>query len=96
VLQEDVGIFSIIYDFYIYLLKKSLPEFASAMFAATVLLSVVFTFLYLPDVKGLALDDTARNFFDAASGDVTLGGLSLSWTTLFQIFMFNLFLSTAS
>lgn len=30
---------------------------------------VVFTFLYLHDVKGLALDDTARNFFDAASGE---------------------------
>jgi ABC-type transporter Mla subunit MlaD len=69
VLQEDVGIFSIIYDFYIYMLKKPLPEFASAMFAAPVLLSVMFTFLYLPDVKGLALDDTARNFFDAASGE---------------------------
>lgn len=68
VLQEDVGIFTIIYDFYIYMLKKPLPEFACAMFAAPVLLSVVFTFLYLPDVKGLAFDDTARNFFDAASG----------------------------
>lgn len=28
------------------------------------------------------------------SGDVTTGGLSLSWTTLFQIFMFSLSLST--
>lgn len=28
------------------------------------------------------------------SGDVTSGGLSLSWTTLFQIFMFSLSLST--
>lgn len=69
VLQEDSGIFYVIYDFYIYMLKKPLPEFALAMFAAPVLLSVVFTFLYLPDVKGLALDDTARNFFDAASGE---------------------------
>lgn len=140
ILQEDVGIFSVIYDFYIYMLKKPLPEFACAMFAAPVLLSVVFTFLYLPDVKGLAFDDTARNFFDAASGefralgvtsfaslvplkyvlivvhsflgffnaiypvlifcvlilsgDVTSGGLSLSASTLFQIFMFSLSLST--
>jgi len=69
ILQEDVGIFSVIYDFYIYMLKKPLPEFACAMFAAPVLLSVVFTFLYLPDVQGLAFDDTARNFFDAASGE---------------------------
>lgn len=69
ILQEDVGIFSVIYDFYIYMLKKPLPEFSCAMFAAPVLLSVVFTFLYLPDVKGLAFDDTARNFFDAASGE---------------------------
>ncbi|KAG0558836.1 hypothetical protein KC19_10G058400 [Ceratodon purpureus] len=94
VLQEDNGIFSVIYDFYIYMLKKPLPEFALAMFAAPVMLSVVFTFLYLPDVNGLALDDTARNFFDAASGDVTTGGLTLSWTTLFEIFMFSLSLST--
>lgn len=63
ILQQDSGIFSEIYDFYIYMLKKPLPEFACAMFAAPVLLSVVFTFLYLPDVKGLALDDTARSFF---------------------------------
>jgi hypothetical protein len=28
------------------------------------------------------------------SGDVTSGGLNLSWTTLFQIFMFSLSLST--
>lgn len=68
ILQEDIGIFYIIYDFYIYMLKKPLPEFATAMFVAPVLLSVIFTFLYLPDVQGLAFDDTARNFYDAASG----------------------------
>lgn len=67
ILQQDSGIFSEIYDFYIYMLKKPLPEFACAMFAAPVLLSVVFTFLYLPDVKGLALDDTARSFFSSDS-----------------------------
>jgi len=94
ILQEDIGIFYIIYDFYIYMLKKPLPEFATAMFVAPVLLSVIFTFLYLPDVQGLAFDDTARNFFDAASGDVTSGGLSLSWSSLFEVFMFSLSLST--
>ncbi|XP_024366815.1 uncharacterized protein [Physcomitrium patens] len=95
ILQQDSGIFSEIYDFYIYMLKKPLPEFACAMFAAPVLLSVVFTFLYLPDVKGLALDDTARSFFSSDSpGEATATGLSLSWDTLFVIFMFSLSLST--
>ena len=82
VLQEDGGIFSVIYDFYIYMLKKPLPEFACAMFAAPVLLSVVFTFLYLPDVKGLALDDTARNFFDAASGEFLLSSFLIAYVHL--------------
>ena len=70
VLQEDEGIFFVIYDFYIYMLKKPLPQFACGMFAAPVLLSVVFTFLYLPDCQGLALDETARSFFDSETGTI--------------------------
>lgn len=68
VLQDGQGMLFAIYDFYIYMLKKPLPQFACGMFAAPILLSVVFTLLYMPDCQGLALDETARTFFDSAAG----------------------------
>jgi hypothetical protein len=96
ILQEDKGVMTLIYDFYTYMLKSSLPEFALAMFAAPILLSMIFTLLYLPEFQGLALEETARQFFQFAgeSKEAGVTGLQLSWTTLFQVFMFSVSLST--
>ncbi|CAK9207604.1 unnamed protein product [Sphagnum troendelagicum] len=86
ILQEDLGLLATIYDFYIFMLKRPLPQFALGMFAAPILLSVLFTGLYLLDFQGLSLDETAR-------GDDTSGVLTNPWT-LFRLFMFSLSLST--
>lgn len=96
ILQEDQGILSIIYDFYIFMLKKSLFEFVLGMFAAPILLSVIFTILYLPEFDGLALDETAREFFKISglNGEEGPPGLQLSLQTVFQVFMFSVSLST--
>lgn len=66
--QEDQGILARMHDFYSYMLKQPLPLFSGAMFAAPIVLSMVFTLLYLPQFQGLALDETARNFLESASG----------------------------
>ncbi|CAM6099482.1 unnamed protein product [Calypogeia fissa] len=89
--QEDHGVLSIIYDIYTYMLKQSFPQFAAAMFSAPILVSGIFTLLYLPEFEGLAFDDTARNFFAAGGDSLTL---QVSWGTIFQVFMFSLSLST--
>lgn len=96
ILQEDQGVMTLIYDFYTYMLKSSLPEFSLAMFSAPILLSMIFTLLYLPEFQGLALEETARQFFQFAGEGKEAGvtGLELSWTTLFQVFMFSVSLST--
>eukprot|EP01018_Ginkgo_biloba_P021319 Gb_13021 [translate_table: standard] len=96
ILQEDQGVMTAIYDFYTYMLKSSLPEFALAMFAAPILLSMIFTILYLPEFQGLALEETARQFFEFAgeNKEARATGLQLSWMTLFQVFMFSVSLST--
>jgi hypothetical protein len=67
-LQEDLGLLATIYDFYIFMLKRPLPQFALGMFAAPILLSVLFTALYLLDFQGLSLDETARGVFESAPG----------------------------
>lgn len=90
--QEDQGILSRIYDVYTYMLKQSFPKFAAAMFSAPILVSGIFTLLYLPEFEGLAFDETARDFFAASGGDSAT--LTISWKTLFQVFMFSLSLST--
>jgi hypothetical protein len=92
-LQEDLGLLATIYDFYIFMLKRPLPQFALGMFAAPILLSVLFTALYLLDFQGLSLDETARGVFESAPGDDTSGVLTMPWT-LFRVFMFSLSLST--
>lgn len=79
--QEDYGVLAVIYDFYTYMLKKPLPQFAVGMLAAPVLLSMIFTLLYLPEFRGLALDETARNFLD--SGGNTSSASHVAY--LFQI-----------
>lgn len=96
ILQEDQGVMTLLHDFYTYMLKSSLPEFALAMFTAPILLSMIFTLLYLPEFQGLALEETARQFFQYAeeSKEAGVTGLQLSWTTLFQVFMFSVSLST--
>lgn len=92
ILQEQ-GFFSIVYDFYIFMLKRSPFEFMLGMFAAPILLSVIFTILYLPQFNGLALDETVREFL--GNSDVNAkGGLQLSWETVFEVFMFSVSLST--
>ncbi|BBN08502.1 hypothetical protein MPTK1_4g12110 [Marchantia polymorpha subsp. ruderalis] len=92
ILQEDQGVLSKIYDFYTYMLKQPLPKFAGAMFSAPIIVSLLFTLLYLPEFQGLAFDETARDFFAAAGGDAVT--LQMSWRTVFQVFMFSLSLST--
>ncbi|KAG6552797.1 hypothetical protein Mapa_005745 [Marchantia paleacea] len=92
ILQEDQGVLAKIYDFYTYMLKQPLPKFAGAMFSAPIIVSLLFTLLYLPEFQGLAFDETARDFFAAAGGDAVT--LQMSWRTVFQVFMFSLSLST--
>ncbi len=67
-LQEDLGLLATIYDFYIFMLKRPLPQFALGMFAAPILLSVLFSALYLLDFQGLSLDETARGVLESAPG----------------------------
>eukprot|EP00850_Spirogloea_muscicola_P008068 SM000042S15335 [mRNA] locus=s42:470236:475398:+ [translate_table: standard] len=100
--QENHGLLARIQDFYAYMLKVPFLQFAAGMFAAPVALSVGFTCLYLLDLQGLALDETAQKYVeDVIQGadshrDVMLegGGLTLNWYTLFQILMFSLSLAT--
>ncbi|KAL2629599.1 hypothetical protein R1flu_014285 [Riccia fluitans] len=92
ILQENQGVLTKIYDLYTYMLKQPLPKFAAAMFSAPIAVSLLFTLLYLPEYKGLAFDDTARDFF--AATDVDSLTLQLSWRTMFQVFMFSVSLST--
>ncbi|KAH7447377.1 hypothetical protein KP509_01G104000 [Ceratopteris richardii] len=92
ILQDDQGLLSIIYDFYIFMLKQSLFEFLLGMIAAPVLLSMIFTILYLPEFSGLALDENVKAFMQ--DSDQTGLGLKLSWQTVFQVFMFSVSLST--
>jgi hypothetical protein len=68
VLQEDQGILAKLRDFYFFMMKKPLPEFAMGMIAAPLALSLIFTLLYLPEFQGLAYDETARDFLNAATG----------------------------
>lgn len=68
VLQEDEGVLVKLRDFYFFMMKKPLPEFALGMMAAPLALSMVFTLLYLPEFQGLAYDETARDFLNAADG----------------------------
>lgn len=83
VLQEDQGILVIIRDFYFFMMKKPLPEFALGMMAAPLALSTVFTLLYLPEFQGLAYDETARDFIKASTG--TKLNLRLSvWSSIVQ------------
>ncbi|CAM6105556.1 unnamed protein product [Calypogeia fissa] len=89
--QEAHGFLSILHDIYTYMLKQSFPQFAAAMFSAPILVSGIFTLLYLPEFEGLAFDDTARDFFAAGGDSLTL---QVSWGTVFQVFMFSLSLST--
>lgn len=94
ILQEEQGFLSIIYDFYIFMLKRSVLEFCLGMFSAPVLLSVIFTILYLPQFNGLALDETLRDFLQTSDQKGPLEGLQLSWETVFRVFMFSVSLST--
>eukprot|EP00246_Nothoceros_aenigmaticus_P012068 TRINITY_DN3573_c0_g1_i1.p1 TRINITY_DN3573_c0_g1~~TRINITY_DN3573_c0_g1_i1.p1 ORF type:complete len:682 (-),score=135.45 TRINITY_DN3573_c0_g1_i1:191-2236(-) len=98
VLQDDEGLLGALYNFYIFMMKKPLPEFSLGMVAAPILNSLIFTVLYLPEFEGLALDETARQFFEMKGGTADFNGdspsLQLSWSTLFQVFMFSLSLST--
>lgn len=94
VLQEDQGILAKLRDFYFFMMKKPLPEFAMGMMAAPLALSLIFTLLYLPEFQGLAYDETARDFLNSATGMDGAIGLELSLMTIFQVFMFSLSLST--
>ncbi|KAI5073130.1 hypothetical protein GOP47_0011143 [Adiantum capillus-veneris] len=93
ILQDEHGFLAFIYDFYIFMLKRSVFEFCLGMFAAPVLLSMVFTLLYLPQFNGLALDETVLEFFKNSNQN-SLEGLQMSWQTVFQVFMFSVSLST--
>lgn len=95
-LQEEQGFLSIVYDFYIFMLKRSSLEFMLGMFAAPILLSMIFTILYLPEFSGLALDETIREAMQSSEGSLRgeILGLQLTWGTLFQVFMFSVSLST--
>jgi len=68
VLQEDQGILIKLRDFYFFMMKKPLPEFALGMMAAPLALSTIFTLMYLPEFQGLAYDETARAFIKASTG----------------------------
>eukprot|EP00850_Spirogloea_muscicola_P002162 SM000008S22251 [mRNA] locus=s8:650927:656069:- [translate_table: standard] len=96
--QENHGLLARIQDFYAYMLKVPFLQFAAGMFAAPVALSVGFTFLYLLDLQGLALDETAQKYVeDVIQGNNVMlegGGLTLNWYTLFQVLMFSLSLAT--
>ncbi|MCO5563525.1 hypothetical protein L7F22_017169 [Adiantum nelumboides] len=96
ILQEEHGFLAFIYDFYIFMLKRSVVEFCLGMFAAPVLLSMFFTLLYLPQFDGLALDETVREFLQTSEQNTkgSLEGLQMSWQTVFQVFMFSVSLST--
>ncbi|KAJ7567785.1 hypothetical protein O6H91_01G006900 [Diphasiastrum complanatum] len=96
ILQEDEGILSKLYDFYTYMLKKPLPEFTLGMFAAPIFVSVIFTLLYLPELHGLVLDETARTFFESSGMpiNVEMPVLDLTLDTVFHVFMFSVSLST--
>lgn len=81
--------------------------FALSIFAAPILLSLLFTALYLFDLGGLYLDESASAFFQhlqgtakgASIGDAAAAALALdkgAWDPylLFELFMFSLSLAT--
>lgn len=83
VLQEDQGILVKLRDFYFFMMKKPLPEFALGMMAAPIALSTIFALLYLPELQGLAYDETARDFIKASTGTKLNLRLSL-WSSVVQ------------
>ncbi|XP_024532098.1 uncharacterized protein LOC9641988 [Selaginella moellendorffii] len=77
VLQDDASIVS---DFYTFLVKQDFSGFFTAMVAAPVMLSLIFTVLYVPAFRDLSYEDHAFR--------------ELTPLALFQIFMFSVSLCT--
>ncbi|XP_024541558.1 uncharacterized protein LOC112350126 isoform X2 [Selaginella moellendorffii] len=92
VLQDDHGVMTVIYDLYLYILKKPGLDFVLGMFAAPVAVSMFFTLLYLPQLQGL---DFASNVVQYSSSSKFFEhGLELDWEAVFRVLMFSISLST--
>eukprot|EP00271_Cylindrocystis_brebissonii_P017819 TRINITY_DN4784_c0_g1_i1.p1 TRINITY_DN4784_c0_g1~~TRINITY_DN4784_c0_g1_i1.p1 ORF type:complete len:1329 (+),score=363.99 TRINITY_DN4784_c0_g1_i1:46-3987(+) len=100
VVQDRGGPFAWVHDFYLLMLKMPLPTFTLGMIAAPLLLSLIFSFLYLPDIKGLALEDVAQKFYNLQTMGVAeppnsvADGQEFTTISFFQVFMFSFSLAT--
>ncbi|GAQ77942.1 hypothetical protein KFL_000060070 [Klebsormidium nitens] len=92
VLSDGANLMQVISDAYTFTLKLPPLQFSLVVVVLPLLMSLVFTGVYLLDMQGLVPDDSVQSIYDG----LQKGGhvAEAHWYALFQVFMFSLSLAT--